>query len=234
MVVQVGGDSPIDRFVTIHHEPFDLGIVTSYRHMHDPTVTKGQSVASGKKIGQVGPGSPSHLHFELRQVFNQSLLDEYLLIYKAGPTLPDNITLPADPNTNPISRYVLTGVRSNIGNTGHSLPLDPTRSLYNWEKNGFKNDSATRHISPRGKLAVFNEVVRDRMLRFVRVQVAGNAEEIFLPLVKPTPDEISLLETLRKAFFLQMEIQIVWRESLFYADVQPPLMKLLVEVMVHP
>ncbi len=228
VVVQVGG-KPNDLFITIHHHPADLGIVTSYRHMQSVGVTKGEIVASGKLIGQVAAGSsgiPSHLHFELRQVFNQTLLAEYHAIYAPGPTLP--VGAPA------FTHYDLSRVSTNLGDTGHSLPLNPTRSLYNWEKNGFKNDSATRHVEPRGKLTMFDEIVRGRMLRFIRVQVANSPNQIFLPLLNPTPDEVSLIETLREAFFRQSEVELVWRDSLFFSEAQPPMMKLLVELVVQP
>ncbi len=229
VVVQVG-PTTTGWFVTIHHFPYDLGIVTSYRHMQSVVVTKGEIVASGKLLGQVvaySASTPSHLHFELRQVLNESLLAEYLVIYRPDPTLPAGGP--------PITHFDLSKVSPNLnlGDTWHSLPLNPTRSLYNWEKNGFKNDPTTRHLEPRGKLTMFNEIVRDRMLRFVRVQVANSQNQIFLPLLNPTPDEVSLIETLRAAFFRQSDVELVWRDSLFFSDVQPPKMKLLVELVVH-
>jgi hypothetical protein len=118
------------------------------------------------------------------------------------------------------------------GNSNRSHPLDPTRALYNWEKHRFENDQSSRRVGKKGKITLFDEVVRDRMLRFVRVNSEGSSDDYFLPLLNPTSEERSLLDTLRMAFFYKNNVRLVWRDSLFFADVQPPLLKLLVEVQV--
>ena len=169
------------------------------------------------------------MHFEVRQVFNEALLAEYLAIYRAGPTLAD----PADPAQRTI--FDLTNVSSNIGNTGHSLPLDPTRALYEWENKMYRNDAPTRqgHILDDVVLSNFEEVWRDRM-RFVLVNARGDGRDFFVPLLRPSEADLSLVQTLRRAFSDRSPIRLVWRGSLFFSQIQPqPLANIVAEVTVR-
>jgi Peptidase family M23 len=216
-VVRRTGETDFD--VTVHHSPFALGWVSSYRHLANPIVVKGQEVASGEQLARV---QTNHLHFEVRQIFNNNLLAEYLAAYRA----------PRDPATN---LFDLSSVSSNIGNAVHSLPLDPTRALYEWENRMYRNDLSTRqdHILDNVVVSNFEEVWRDRM-RFVLVNAEGDGRDFFIPLLGLRDADRSLIHTLRQAFINRSPIRLVWRDSLFFSEIQPePLTKIIAEVAVR-
>lgn len=120
------------------------------------------------------------------------------------------------------------------GNSEYSHPLDPTRALYNLEKNRFPNNQETRRVGDRTQIRSISEIIRDRMLHFVRVRTEGSTEDVYLPIFQPSPDEESLLETLRMAFSNQLDVRLVWRDSLFFRDIQSTddFANVLVEVQV--
>ncbi|QUY46150.1 M23 family metallopeptidase [Acaryochloris marina] len=121
-----------------------------------------------------------------------------------------------------------------LGNSENSYPLDPTRALYNLEKNRFPNNQDTRRVGDRTQIRSISEIVRDRMLHFVRVRTEGSTEDVYLPIFQPSPDEESLLEMLRMAFSNQHDVRLVWRDSLFFSDIQSTddFVNVLVEVQV--
>lgn len=45
------------------------GLLTVYANIRDITVSRGDRVSRGQTIAEVGPGSPSFLHFEVRRGF---------------------------------------------------------------------------------------------------------------------------------------------------------------------
>ena len=210
VVVQVVKD-----YVTVHHEPYEVGWLARYTHINQ-LVVRGQPVLSGERIGTTGAldkkGNPiDHLHFGVWQTFNDDLLDRYLAIYR-GPA-PTNAYDLSTVSSSP--SYAASG---NLGDTRNSIALDPTLALYEWEEKIYPNNAAAweNHRLDWVKLASFQEVWRDRM-RFVRVTTENRA--LYVPAMFGRPHDVSLIETLRQAFFSQHEVRLVWRDSLFFSQI---------------
>lgn len=104
----------------------------------------------------------------------------------------------------------------------NSLPVDPTNVLYQWEVKTFQNDDAVRrgHIFENVTITGLEEVVRGRLLRFLLVNVSGSSRGLFLPFTDSSPANLSMMETLKSAFFHSKRVRIVWRESLFFSKIQ--------------
>ena len=66
----------------------------------------------------------------------------------------------------------------------NSLPVDPTMALFNWEEKTYPNDQTVRqgHIFDNVLISSFEEVRRARLLRFLLVNVEGDARDLFIPL----------------------------------------------------
>ena len=123
-----------------------------------------------------------------------------------------------------------------------SLPLDPTRVLYEWEKKRFQNDAGSRHLPenpPQRRIVRLEEIVRDRMLPFLFVRLEDVSDDLYLPLYKASPDELRLREMLMNAFFTNRTVRVVWRKSLFWGEVidntsETSLMNVIAEVRLYP
>lgn len=128
------------------------------------------------------------------------------------------------------------------GPNGGSLPLDPTRALYEWEKKRFKNDAGSRHLPdnpPQREIVRLEEIVRDRMLSFLFIRLEGVEDHLYLPLYKASADELRLREMLMNAFFHNRSVRVVWRKSLFWGEViddqsDTSLMNVISEVRLYP
>ena len=101
----------------------------------------------------------------------------------------------------------------------NSLPVDPTMVLYSWEERSFQNDSAARHVET-GRIANVEYVVRNRMLRFCLVQLAGVARDLWIPTQYDTSHNRCLMRSIESAFARRSEVRIVWRESQFFKNIQ--------------
>lgn len=104
----------------------------------------------------------------------------------------------------------------------NSLPIDPTNALYQWEVKTFQNDDDVRrgHIFDNVSITNLEEVWRGRLLRFLLVNISGNSRDLFVPFIDTSPANLSMIETLKLAFFHSKEVRIVWRESLFFSTIQ--------------
>jgi murein DD-endopeptidase MepM/ murein hydrolase activator NlpD len=102
----------------------------------------------------------------------------------------------------------------------NSLPIDPTFAMYQWEVKSFQNDDEVRHEIDKVHIISFEEIIRGRQLRFIRIKVEGNNRNLYLPIQTGLQEDHSLEETLRQAFFAAKKICIVWRESLFFSKIQ--------------
>lgn len=101
-----------------------------------------------------------------------------------------------------------------------SLSVDPTGALYAWEKKMYRNDAGTRHVVPATRIQELNEIVCARMLRFLTVRVTGVNRPIYFPLGHMDDEDKSLVETLRTAFFSCKQVELVWRDSLFFNQLE--------------
>jgi murein DD-endopeptidase MepM/ murein hydrolase activator NlpD len=102
----------------------------------------------------------------------------------------------------------------------NSLPIDPTWALFEWEKKRYRNNNDTRNVVRADSISELNEIVRGRLLRFLRVQVQQFNRNIYYPLGSLNDEERSLVETLRSAFFQRRRVELVWRECLFFNQIE--------------
>jgi hypothetical protein len=100
----------------------------------------------------------------------------------------------------------------------YSLPVDPTMVLFNWEEKTFQNNSG--HIIDNVKIKSIEEVRRGRLLRFFLVNVKDHSRDLFIPLQDMTPYNREMIDSLKSAFFSGKKVRIVWRESLFFKNIQ--------------
>ena len=103
---------------------------------------------------------------------------------------------------------------------GHTLAVDPTWALYAWEKKRYLNDRAPRNEVRADRIEELNEIVRGRLLRFLCIRVTGLNRNIYFPLGHMEDEDRVLLETLRWAFFHSRRVELVWRESLFFNQIE--------------
>jgi transposase-like protein len=133
-------------------------------------------------------------------------------------------------------------LRQLMNGTGSTLPLDPTRVLYEWEKKRFQNDAESRFAPdnpPQRRIVRLEEIVRDRMLRFLYVRLENVSDELYLPLYQASADELRLREMLMSAFFNNRNVRVVWRKSFFWGEVidnrsDTSLMNVITEVRLYP
>lgn len=114
-------------------------------------------------------------------------------------------------------RYPFDRTSSDYAN---SLPVNPMWALYEWEKKQYRNDDTTRHEVGADRIAELNEIIRGRLLRFLRVQVQQFNRNIYFPLGHLEDEDRLLVETLRLAFFHQRQIELVWRDCLFFNQIE--------------
>jgi hypothetical protein len=118
-----------------------------------------------------------------------------------------------------------------------SMPVDPTMALYEWEERSYQNDEAARrgHVIDRVPIVSLEEVRRARLLRFVLVNVQGDARDLFIPLHDPSPFTEGMIASLKQAFAAGRDVRIVWRDSLFFRNIQSthPFASVIAEVKVY-
>jgi len=116
-------------------------------------------------------------------------------------------------------RYLFDGG----GNSrAQSLPIDPTMALYEWEERSYQNDDAVRrgHVLDHLPIVSIEEVRRARLLRFLVVNVQGDPRDLFVPLHEPSVYTESIVTSLKQAFVAGKDVRIVWRDSLFFKNIQ--------------
>jgi murein DD-endopeptidase MepM/ murein hydrolase activator NlpD len=101
-----------------------------------------------------------------------------------------------------------------------SLPIDATYAMYQWEVKSFQNDEEVRHEIDKVNIVSFEEIIRGRMLRFIRIKVEGKDRNLYLPIQTGLHEDHSLAETIRQAFFAGKKVCVMWRESLFFSKIQ--------------
>lgn len=105
----------------------------------------------------------------------------------------------------------------------NSLPVDPTNALYRLEVRAFRHNPAIREgrFYDNVHIDLLEEVSRAGTLRFLLVKVCGeNTRDLYVPLIDSSPANLSLIETLKLAFFHSRRVKLVWRESLFFSEIQ--------------
>lgn len=107
-----------------------------------------------------------------------------------------------------------------VADYANSLPVDPTWALYEWEKRRYRNDDVTRHEVRANRVSELNEIIRGRLLRFLCVRVQQFNRNIYYPLGHLEDEGRSLVETLRSAFIHQRQVELVWRDSLFFNQIE--------------
>jgi len=112
--------------------------------------------------------------------------------------------------------------RKNPMNSRNTLRVDPTWALYEWERKRYTNDSTSRNVisvNPKDFLE-FSEITRGRMLRFVKIKIKNVSRNIYFPVEETEPHDLQMVETLRMAFVNNIKTEIVWRESLFFNQIE--------------
>lgn len=107
-----------------------------------------------------------------------------------------------------------------VADYANSLPVNPTWALYEWEKKRYRNDETTRHELRADRVSELNEIIRGRLLRFLRVRVQQFNRNIYYPLGHLEDEGRSLVETLRLAFIHQRPVELVLRDSLFFNQIE--------------
>ena len=102
----------------------------------------------------------------------------------------------------------------------NSLPVDPTWALYEWEKKRYRNDDSSRKVLTPEPISEFGEIIRGRLLRFLRIRVPQFGRNLYYPLDNLTEEGRSLVETLRMAFLSGRRVEIAWRDSLFFNQIE--------------
>jgi hypothetical protein len=131
-------------------------------------------------------------------------------------------------------RYVFGSEALRLNQT---LPVDPIPALYQWENRLFKNSRRDRISVGWCKITQLNEYIRGR-LPFIEVNVtplpSGVSGALFVPLIDQSPRNLSLIDTLKQAFFQGKEVFLTCRESMFFGDISGPDSKavIIAEVMV--
>lgn len=119
-------------------------------------------------------------------------------------------------------RYLLDTINA-APTRANTLPVDPTNVLYQWEARSFVWDAAmdAGQVYDNVVILYFEEVLRQRQLRFLLVKVSGDdTRDLYLPLIDSSPANLSLIETVKQAFFHSKIVRIIWHESLFFSKIQ--------------
>jgi len=71
-------------------------------------------------------------------------------------------------------------------------------------------------------------------LRFLLVNVEGDTRDLFIPLNEMTPFSQSIVDSIKRAFFASKKVRILWRESLFFKNIQAifPRASIIAEIKV--
>lgn len=118
----------------------------------------------------------------------------------------------------------------------HSLAVDPTMALYQWEEKTYQNDAQARqgHIFDNVAIASIEEIRRSRLLRFFLVNVKGDPRDLFIPISDNSPYNQQMIESIKSAFFHGKNVRILWRDSLFFKNIPTtyPFASIIAEVKV--
>lgn len=118
-------------------------------------------------------------------------------------------------------------IRYPFEQTGNSksqtLAVDPTWALYAWEKKRYLNNDTRSNLTSPTLIQEFSEIVRGRLLRFLCIRVQGFDRNIYFPLGHMEDEDRSMVETLRWAFFHHQPLDLVWRDSLFFNQIEFPI-----------
>ena len=105
-------------------------------------------------------------------------------------------------------------------NKASTTAVDPTWALYAWEKNRYLNNNTQAQVESGARIDEFDEILRGRMLRFLRVHTTNALRNYYFPLGHMDDADRSLVETLRMAFFQGKRVDLRWRESLFFNQIE--------------
>lgn len=184
-----------DGIVRVFHQPSGTGYISTYIHLQEVLVTLGDWVEVGDQLGKVGvPASKSwepHLHFELRHIIAEDL-----------------------------SGLSTTDLNKSLTRLSRTMAIDPTRLLYHWELENYQNaNGVDREVTPRAQVSQIAEMISQH-IRYFRVRLSGVDGNFHVPLYKPLPDELSLVETIRSAYLSKQAVIITWRRSDFFENKQ--------------
>ncbi len=129
----------------------------------------------------------------------------------------DNVNWPDETHLHFELRYPFDNTNPSYAN---SLPINSTFAMYYWETKSFKNDDTTRNIIDRVHITSFEEIIRARHLRFIKISVENDSRDLFLPIQTGLFEDQNLAKTIREAFFNGNKVCIIWRESLFFSKIQ--------------
>jgi len=110
----------------------------------------------------------------------------------------------------------------NTTNNSNTLRADPTWALYEWEKKRYTNDNTSRKtkLVSANDFEEFSEIVRGRLLRFIKIRVKNVNHNIYLPFNENNDHDTFMAETLRLAFINKSKVEIAWRDSLFFNQLE--------------
>lgn len=191
---QPGTDRKVgDGFVRIWHQiAADSGYISTYSHLDTVNVRVNQFVEVGELIGTVGvPEDKSwepHLHFELRHV------------------AADGITGLSAADRNDELRKM-----------SRSVAVDPTRPFYHWDLESYSNGDSDRIVSGNTHITQIADITHQH-IRYFRVKLASVRDYLFIPLYSPSPDETSIIETIRAAYFAGNKVNLTYRQSPFWEN----------------
>lgn len=129
-----------------------------------------------------------------------------------------NAGWPNEPHLHFELRYPFTSTEPKFA---QALPVDATFAMYYWEVKSFQNDGGSRITWDNVHISSMEEIVRARKLRFLMLNVDGHNRDLFLPLQTGLPEDESLANTIKECFLHNKKVRIVWRESLFFSNVEP-------------
>lgn len=110
----------------------------------------------------------------------------------------------------------------NTTNNSSTLRVDPTWALYEWEKKRYTNDVTSRNTITvdANNFKEFSEIVRGRLLRFIKIKIQNVNHDIYLPFNENDHHDKFMAETLRTLFINKGKAEITWRESLFFNQLE--------------
>jgi len=129
-----------------------------------------------------------------------------------------------DSTTDPSEDQLHFEIRYPFSQTGsrksETFAVDPTWALYACEKHGYTGGRTARHILSATRILEINEMLFHRVLRFLSIRVTDFDRIIYVPLGHLEDADKSLIETLRWAFFHDRQVDLAWRESLFFNQIE--------------
>ena len=186
-----------DGIIKVLHQPATSeGYITTYAHLDTVSVNVNTFVEIGDELGEVGVSASEqwepHLHFELRYV------------------ALDGMTGLSDTSRN-----------NELRRSSRTMPIDPTRQLYHWELEHYKNENTDsidgRKVTEKKKIIQIAEITHQHT-RYFRVRLKDIKGNFFIPIYNPSADETSLIETLKSSYFFDKPVELAWRVSHFFEE----------------